>query len=161
MQRRSAMWVVSVCVVVLSVPGIAAAKSKQAGGGDAKAAIEATNAKMSEAFAKRDATALAAFYTEDAIVFPPDADMVKGRAAIAELWKKTQESGVKSAKLETLDVGTAGNVAYETGTVTLTIEPPGKAAATVKAKYVVVWKRQADGSWQLHRDIWNALPAAK
>ena len=162
MRRRCLTVVVSLCVAVLSVTGIASAKSKAtANGGDAKAAIEAANAKFSAAFEKGDMTAVAGFYTEDAIVFPPDADMVKGRKAIGDFWKATHDSGVKSAKLTTVDVGTAGDVAYETGTVVLTIEPQGKPAATAKAKYVVVWKHQLDGSWQLHRDIWNALPAAK
>ena len=30
-----------------------------------------------------------------------------------------------------------------------------------EGKYVVVWKKQEDGSWKLHRDIWNSnlMPA--
>jgi len=41
----------------------------------------------------------------------------------------------------------------------LTVQPEGKEASTASAKYVVVWKRQPDGSWQMHRDIWNSVPA--
>jgi ketosteroid isomerase-like protein len=26
---------------------------------------------------------------------------------------------------------------------------------TVRGKYVVVWKKDGDGMWRLHRDIWN------
>ena len=29
---------------------------------------------------------------------------------------------------------------------------------TPTVKYVVVWRRQKDGTWKLHRDIWNAIP---
>ena len=66
------------------------------------------------------------------------------------------------AKLEALttdDVGRSGDIAYEVGKVSLTIQPVGKEPTTSAAKYVVVWKRQPDGSWKLHRDIWNSLPA--
>ena len=87
--------------------------------------------------------------------------MVKGSHAIAELWRETMGTGVKKVDLVTLDVGVGGDVAHETGTVVLTIVPEGKGAITAKAKYLVVWKRQSDGSWKIHRDIWNDLPPQK
>jgi ketosteroid isomerase-like protein len=58
-------------------------------------------------------------------------------------------------------VGRSGVVADEVGTVSLTIQSAGQESSTAVAKYVVVWKRQADGYWKLHRDIRNNLPAAK
>ena len=128
---------------------------------EARASIEKANAAFSEAFERGDLAALAALYTHDAIVFPPGGEMVKGRQAIEEFWKATRESGVRSAMLTTVDVGESGDLAHEVGTVLLTIQPEGKEPATVSAKYVVVWKRQTDGSWQLHRDIWNDLPPAQ
>ena len=128
---------------------------------EARAAIEAANAKFGDAFARGDAKALAAMYTSDAIAFPPDSDMVHGNEAIGEFWKATRDSGVQTAALTTVDVGRSGDVAYEVGKVSLTIQPAGKELTTAVAKYVVVWKRQADGSWKIHRDIWNSVPAKK
>jgi uncharacterized protein (TIGR02246 family) len=136
-------------------------KRKEEGVREARAAIEAANAKFSEAFARGDGKALAAMYTSDAIAFPPDSDMIDGNEAIGEFWKTTRDSGVQSAALTTVDVGRSGDVAYEVGKVSLTIEGAGKERTTAMAKYVVVWKRQSDGSWKLHRDIWNSLPAKK
>jgi uncharacterized protein (TIGR02246 family) len=130
------------------------------GAADARAAIEKANAAFSQAFEKGDAKALAAMYTADAIVFPPDQEMVKGNEAIGGFWKATHDGGVESAVLTTADVGRSGDVAYEVGVVSLTIRPEGKPAAKVSAKYVVVWKRE-HGAWKLHRDIWNSLPAPK
>jgi uncharacterized protein (TIGR02246 family) len=126
---------------------------------EARAAIEAANAKFSEAFARGDAKALSAMYTPDAIAFPPDSEMIRGSEAIGAVWKATRDGGVESAALTTIDVGRSGDVAYEVGNVTLTIHPAGKEPTTAADKYVVVWKRQRDGSWKLHRDIWNGLPA--
>jgi uncharacterized protein (TIGR02246 family) len=128
---------------------------------EARTAIEAANARFSEAFARGDTKAIASMYTSDAIVFAPDTDAVRGNQAIGEFWKATRDSGVQSALLSTDDVGRSGDLAYESGKVTLKIQPAGKEPATAVAKYVVVWKREADGSWKLHRDIWNSLPAAK
>ena len=128
---------------------------------EAQAAIEAANAKFSEAFARGDAKALSAMYTSDAIAFPPDSEMIRGNGAIGEFWKATRDGGVQSAALTTIDVDRTGDVAYEVGKGSLTIQSAGKEPTTAMAKYVVVWKRQVDGSWKLHRDIWNSLPATK
>jgi uncharacterized protein (TIGR02246 family) len=144
-------------VVVCFVPGAHAGDNVA----EARAAIAVANSKFSKAFEAGDANTLAALYTEDAIAFPPDHEMVKGRRAIGDFWKATHQTGVKSAVLKTIDVGRNGDVAYEVGTVLLTIQPEGNAASTASAKYVVVWKRQADGVWRLHLDIWNSLPGGK
>jgi uncharacterized protein (TIGR02246 family) len=146
-------------MIFLSPAAHAGPKAKDANVGEARAAIEAANAKFDQAFQRGDAAAVGALYTQDAMLFPPDSEIIKGRQAIGEFWKATHKSGVKSAKLTTLDVGASGDVAYEAGTVLLTVQPEGKEASTASAKYVVVWKRQSDGSWQLHRDIWNSMPA--
>jgi uncharacterized protein (TIGR02246 family) len=139
----------------------AGSKAKDAGVRTARADIDEANARFSKAFERGDAKALAGMYTPDAIAFPPDSEMIRGNEAIGQFWKATRNSGVKSVVLRTLDVGRSGNLAYEVGTASLTIQPEGKEGTTAAAKYVVVWKRQSDGSWKLHRDIWNSLPAKK
>jgi ketosteroid isomerase-like protein len=128
---------------------------------EARAAIEAANAKFSEVFASGDATELAARYTSDAILFPPGDDMLRGSTPIGQFWKKTHEGGVASVKLTTADVERSGDLAFETGKVELVIRAEGKPDSSASAKYLVVWKRQPDGAWKMHRDIWNDLPAAK
>jgi uncharacterized protein (TIGR02246 family) len=148
-------------ILVLSPLAHAGSKARGNGVSEARAAIEEANTKFSEAFGRGDSKALAGMYTSDAIAFPPDREMIRGNEAIGEFWKTTRNSGVKTATLTTLDVERNGDVAYEVGRVSLTIQPEGKEPTTAAAKYVVVWKRQADGSWKLHRDIWNSLPSKK
>ena len=147
--------------LVLPLFAYAGSKAKDDGVVEARAAIEEANTKFSKAFERGDSKALASMYTSDAIAFPPDSEMVRGNEAIGEFWKTTRNSGVTSATLTTLDVGRSGDIAYEVGTVSLTIQPEGKPTTTAAAKYVVVWKRHAGGSWKLHRDIWNNLPSKK
>ncbi|HEV8199759.1 MAG TPA: SgcJ/EcaC family oxidoreductase [Candidatus Polarisedimenticolia bacterium] len=159
MSRRGAVLCALIAAVLSSA--YAGSESKNEGVREARAAIDVANARFSEAFARGDGNALAAMYTPDAIVFPPDSEMIRGNEAIGEFWKATRESGVQSAVLTTEDVGRSGDVAYEAGKVTLTIQPAGKEPTKAAAKFVVIWKRQLDGSWKLHRDIWNSLPAKK
>jgi len=153
--------VLAALIAAIASTGYAGSKEKDEGVRDARAAIEAANAKFSEAFARGDAKALSAMYTSDAIAFPPDREMIRGNEAIGEFWKATRDSGVQSVALTTVDVGRSGDLAYEVGTVSLAIQAGGKEPTTATAKYVVVWKLQVDGSWKLHRDIWNSLPAKK
>src|SRR3982751_5625364 len=117
-------------IVASSSTAYAGSKGNDDGVGEARAAIEAANAKFSEAFARGDAKALSAMYTSDAIAFPPDSEMIRGNEAIGEFWKAAKESGVQSATLTTIDVGRSGDVAYEVGTVSLTIRPAGKELTT-------------------------------
>jgi uncharacterized protein (TIGR02246 family) len=126
-----------------------------------RAFIEKQAKVFSDTFARAEFKTLAAMYAEDAVALPPDADMVKGRAAIEAFWKSVYDSGVKSATLTVVDVHSSGELAAELGTAVLTIKAANKPDATQNVKYVVVWKKQKDGAWKLYRDIWNALPAGK
>jgi ketosteroid isomerase-like protein len=126
-----------------------------------RAAIEKQNAAFSAAFARGDIAAMAAAYTEDAIAFPPDAEMARGRAAIGALWQALRDAGGRSFTLTTVDLQSSGELVVEVGTAVTRIEPPGGAERSRSIKYVVVWKRQLDGSFKLFRDIWNGLPTAQ
>jgi ketosteroid isomerase-like protein len=125
-----------------------------------RAAIEEANAAFSALLAKGDAAGLAAMYAADAQAFPPNSDVVTGTAAIQKLWQGVLDAGIKAAKLTTVDVTAAGDLAAETGTYEMS-----SADGTVadRGKYVVVWKR-VGGRWKILRDIWNtsvAAPAAR
>jgi len=122
-------------------------------------AIEEGNAKFGEAVRKGDGAAIAALYTEDATLLPPDSDMIKGRGGIEAFWRGGLQMGIKEAVLTTVDVSGGGDLAYEIGTFALKVQPEGKEPIEQKGKYVVVWKKAPDGVWKLHVDIWNSGPA--
>jgi uncharacterized protein (TIGR02246 family) len=125
----------------------------------ARAAIERLGKEFVDAFARGDFPAVARMYAEDAIAFPPDGDMVRGRPAIEALWKGVRDTGGKSLEFNVVDVVSSGNLAAETGTAVLHVQPAGQAETIANVKYLVVWKKTG-GTWQLYRDIWNAMPGA-
>ena len=117
--------------------------------------IVAANQRFMEIFAN-GATTMGDLYTGDAQIYPPGGDAVAGSSAIGTFWKGAYDSGVKRAKLETIEAEPAGDQIIEVGKFTLY----GDGDAQLDAgKYVVVWK-QDGGSWKLHRDIWNSSGAA-
>ena len=123
-------------------------------------AIEEGNAKFGNAVRKGDGAAIAALYTEDATLLPPDSGPIKGRAGIEAFWKGGLSMGIKEAVLTTVDVSAAGDLAYEVGRFALKIQPEGKGTIEQEGKYVVVWKKGPAAAWKLHVDIWNSGPAA-
>jgi ketosteroid isomerase-like protein len=68
----------------------------------------------------------------------------------------------KDGSAKTEDVMVSGDLAVETGTFAWTLQPKSGAEVKDKGKYLTVWKRQADGSWKIVRDIDNSdLPAKR
>lgn len=119
-------------------------------------AIEEMNVKFGDAVRKGDAASLASFYTEDAVILPPDSGMLRGRENVEAFWNGVFQMGVKDAELTVVEVMGSGDFVYEIGKYNMTITSEAQEPVQQKGKYLVVWKKAADGSWKLHVDIWNA-----
>ena len=118
-------------------------------------AIAAAVRNFTDSFERGDAAAVAAWYSRDATLMPPDSPMLKGTDAIRDFWQGAMNMGVKGAQLETLEVEERGDIAYELGRFELTLQSPGGEGVKMRGKYVVVWKKEDGGGWKMHVDIWN------
>jgi uncharacterized protein (TIGR02246 family) len=126
-----------------------------AGVGTVRQEIEQRNREFVAAFNRGDAAGVAGTYVEDARVLPPGGMTVRGRQAVQQFWQSVMGMGVREIDLRTQEVESSGDLAYEIGAATLTIQPESGSPTTDIVKYVVVWKRQAGGAWYLAVDIWN------
>jgi ketosteroid isomerase-like protein len=135
-----------------------ATEAKESSGFDlvaAKSTIESQNAKFIETFKKGDSSGVAALYTSDAMVMPPNMESVKSNG-LASFWGTMMHMGVKDLKLLSDDVAGNKDQLVETGRYEL-YDAQNKIMD--KGKYVVVWK-QENGEWKLFRDIFSSdLPA--
>lgn len=118
--------------------------------------VEAGGARFEEAFSALDAGAVAALYSEEAILLPPNAEPLTGRIPIRGFWEGVMSAGATGVDLTVDEVMATDSLAIEVGRYVIS----GAGGSRVDAgKYVVIWKRE-DGRWLLHRDIWNSsLPA--
>jgi len=120
------------------------------------------NRVFGEGIRKGDAASVGALYTEDALLMPPNFEMIRGRSSTQDFWGGAIKMGLKDAVLTTAELTDLGTVVHEVGNYALKIQPEGQAAFEDKGKYVVLWKKMSDGSLKLHRDIWNSsLPAKR
>jgi uncharacterized protein (TIGR02246 family) len=144
---KSRILVVVVLLLGFLVPMAALAK------GGARAAIDAGNKAWMAAVEKGDAAAVAAAYTADARLLPPNHDSVSGQKDIRAFFDFMVKSGtVKKITLETTEVFDGNDTAAEIGKYTVL---DGKGQPLDTGKYIVVWKNEG-GKWKLHRDAWNS-----
>ena len=111
---------------------------------------------MKAASAKSAASLVKAFYAPDAVLMPPNHPIVEGRAKIQGFLQALIDSGLTSIKLDTTTIAGAGDLAYGRGRYSLTISPPSGTPVQDAGKYVVVYRRQANGAWRAVTDIFNS-----
>lgn len=114
--------------------------------------IVSANENFMTAFSQGDAAALAALYTENGQVLPPNSEFVTGKEAIQTFWQTLIDMGIKEANLEIIEVDGHGNTAIEISKYTL----KGEGGQVLdKGKLIVIWKKE-NGQWKIHRDIFNS-----
>jgi uncharacterized protein (TIGR02246 family) len=143
--------------VILSLLLIWPVVSLANGSENVRAAIEEVNTQFAAAFNRGDTAAVASFYTEDGSLLPPGEAIVSGRSNIEAYWKAGVGAGLSNLQLRAAEVESQGEMAYEVGEFSFDMPTSDGGKATEKGKYLVVWKN-IDGSWKLHRDIWNDPP---
>ena len=119
-----------------------------------KAEIQALENDWAAADNARDANAIVAFYSDDAMSMSNNAPMKVGKAAIQKemeesLSKRTQGETVA---YETLEVFGDANTVTEIGTA-ISKDASGKVIRT--GKYMAIWEKR-DGKFICIRDIYNS-----
>ncbi len=109
-----------------------------------KAAIEATSQTFLKAAQASDWAGVAATYTEDAVLMPPNGPAVQGRDDIQAFWESFPP--VADLDLANVEIAGRGDLAYVRGTYKLKIVLEGHDPVPDTGKYIEIRKKQADGS---------------
>jgi len=142
--------------VLMTVLGLSIAGTALAAGlpDEDQAAIRAAVEAFAKAASVNDTTALAALYTDDAILLPPNAPKVEGRDAIRSFFAVFPQ--MESFKLSVEGVDGSGDLAYTWGTYYMSFLGDDGGLVSDIGKFLDVKKKQADGSWLLYRDMYNS-----
>lgn len=127
--------------------------------GDVATDIQAINAlrdQFATAYNSSDAAAAAACFADDVVLMLPDRPALEGKQAIqAALEDFFKQNAAKMVHIP-LETQVAGDWAYDRGNITETVTPKAGKPIERPVKYLVILKRQPDGSWKIHRDMDNS-----
>jgi ketosteroid isomerase-like protein len=99
------------------------------------------------------------FYASDAVFLQPTGERLTGSAALRTLFQNIMATFNSDLTLNSQNLETSGDLAYDSGDFqeTLTTIATG-AKITSKGSYVIIFKRQPNGSWQIVQHVWTGTP---
>jgi ketosteroid isomerase-like protein len=143
--------------------GLVAATLCLAGNSKPEQALRAADDAWSKAAASKDLEKTVAYYSNDAIVLPPNAPIATTKEAIKKIWGDMLASPglVISWKATKVEVAKSGDLGFVSGTYEITMNDASGKPTSDKGKYVEVWEKKADGKWKCGTDTWNSdMPAS-
>ena len=124
-------------------------------------AIQAREKEWSAAFLAGNAAGVAALYTEDGAQVQAAGDWFRGRDAITKAMQAQLDTIAVTAREDiTEEVFPAGDYVVEIGRYSYQgTSKAGNKPGSAAGRYMVLWRKDADGVWRLHRDIGNEAAA--
>ncbi len=120
------------------------------------AALQAVDQDWAKAYNAGNADAVASLYDEQAVLLPPGAPAVSGRAAIKAFFAKDTAESQKAGVAFTLGPKPTGGISGDMGWQSGTYAVKDKAGKVVESgKYLSVSVKKG-GKWLYLRDTWNA-----
>ena len=108
-----------------------------------------------KAVADQDAEAAVNYYEVDAVVLAPNAPMVRGSSALRDMFQGMIDGGVKAIEFNTTDLIEDGSLVAEVGTSVIHVELADGSSIADPGKYLVVYRRQADGEVKMVFDAFS------
>jgi ketosteroid isomerase-like protein len=98
-------------------------------------------------------------YADDAVFLQPTGERITGSAALRTLFQTIMSPFNSDLTLHSQNLETSGALAYDSGDFqeTLTTIATG-AKITSKGSYIIIYKRQPNGSWQIVQHVWTGTP---
>ncbi|HEU5247960.1 MAG TPA: DUF4440 domain-containing protein [Candidatus Udaeobacter sp.] len=116
------------------------------------------DAQWSTAAAAKDLEQTLAYYSDDAIVLPPNATSGTTKEAIRNIWKDILASPglVITWTPARVQLGKSGEMAWVSGAYELKMNDTTGKSTNDRGKYLEVWEKQSDGNWKCVADMWNS-----
>jgi len=134
------------------------AASSTASDATARDAIGKIRMVWQEAVNRNDPAAVAAMYTDDATFVGTEWPPANGRQEIQAALSKAFPIS-KFESIDSKDLVVNGDMAYDFGTYRQQVTPPKAKAMTINGYYLVINRRQSDGSWKISRHVSTTPPA--
>jgi ketosteroid isomerase-like protein len=129
---------------------------------DVERLLRDLDVQWAKAAAAKDVEQAIGYYSDDAIVLPPNATGAATKEAIRNVWKDmfASPSLVISWQPTRVQVGKSGEMAWVRGRYELTMNDESGKPIDDRGKYLEVWEKQTDGNWKCAAEMWNSDLAA-
>jgi uncharacterized protein (TIGR02246 family) len=119
-----------------------------------EAAIRAGDADFAKAAAAKDLDKCTSLYMDDAVLFSPGVPAVIGKDNIGKFFQQMLAAPSMQFAFSNVivDVARSGDLAEDRGSFQVTTTDKKGKPVTQSGEYVLVWKKQPDGSWKIAAD---------
>ena len=122
----------------------------------ARVHIDKQNKKYMKFYNNGDASGVAELHSDDALVMPPNIDMVKGKMSIKKAISDEISAGATDLVFKTLNMYGNEEFVTEVGRFSLNVKNEGEIVISDSGKYVVLWEQVSKNNWLMKADIWNS-----
>jgi uncharacterized protein (TIGR02246 family) len=96
-------------------------------------------------------------WTEDGVQMPPNEAPVKGKDQLRQRNGAALDMFAVDIEITNEEVEVSGNLAFSRGHYVATFSPKdGSQSIPVDGKFLTILKKQSEGGWKIHRDIFNS-----
>jgi uncharacterized protein (TIGR02246 family) len=126
------------------------------------AAIIALDSAWFRNVMSRNVDSIMTFYTPDAVSYGFGTAPASGTDQVRALYTEFVKASITNPKINSNSAKFSddGMMAYDYGTYTMTVTPPGGKASTENGAYLNVW-RKVDGQWKLVAEMSTPIAAPK
>jgi len=124
---------------------------------DVVAAVNAIWDEYEESVIAGDVDRWIAQWTDDGVQMPPNEPFVEGKENIyARVGANMAAGPTDEFVITPLEITSAGDWAYSRGVYTVTFPLGDGEQGFLDGKFMTILQRQSDGTWKIHRDIFNS-----
>lgn len=127
-----------------------------------RSTLRQTELDFAKAFVSRNPARFAEFVAEDAR-FTSAGHVTEGKSAIVAEWTKMMQDPnlTLTWSPEIVETSEAGDLGYTSGPYEITVKRPDGTVGHGRGRFASVWRRQADGQYQIVFDIGSPEPPAQ
>jgi ketosteroid isomerase-like protein len=120
------------------------------------AELEQAVAAFYRAVDSGDKDAHAEMFTSGALMMPNNGAIIRGKEDIGAVVRGGAGWVFRIRNLVRAELDLSGDIAYTVNEYEYTWHAEGEEPTWNPTKNIHIWRRQPDGSWKLHVDIWNS-----
>ncbi len=96
-----------------------------------------------------------ALFADDAIMMPDGGRLISGHEEIAGVLRNGEGFQFRIGDLERLELYAEDEIAFTANRYVYSWHPVGEEPEWHPTRNIHIWKKQSDGSWRLHLDLWQ------